>query len=113
MGQGMREAQNAGSEMTELRELLAKPNEAEEDAGLAEFRPGPGAIRFERLGFRYAEANGSVFEGLDVTIEAGQTIAPAGPSGRGKRTLGAPLLRPYPPNEGRILMHGPAVAPRA
>ena len=106
MGQGMREAQNAVSEMTELLELLAKPNEAEEDAGLAEFRPGPGAIRFEQLGFRYAEANDAVFDGLDVTIEAGQTIALVGPSGSGKSTFVKLLLGLYRPEQGRILIDG-------
>ena len=106
MGQGMREAQNAVSEMTELLALMAKPNEAEEDAGLAEFKPGPGAIRFERLGFRYAEANGSVFEELDVTIEAGQTVALVGPSGSGKSTFVKLLLGLYRPDGGRILIDG-------
>ena len=106
MGQGMREAQNAVSEMTEMLELLAKPNEAEEDAGLAEFRPGPGAIRFEQLGFRYAEANGAVFDGLDVTIEAGQTIALVGPSGSGKSTFVKLLLGLYRPDQGRFLIDG-------
>jgi ATP-binding cassette, subfamily B, bacterial len=106
MGQGMREAQNAVSEMTELLELLAKPNEAEEDAGLAGFQPGPGAIRFDRLGFRYAQAKGPVFEDLSVTIEAGQTIALVGPSGSGKTTFVKLLLGLYRPDQGRILIDG-------
>jgi ATP-binding cassette subfamily B protein len=106
MGQGMREAQNAVSEMTELLALMAKPNEAEEDAGLSVFRPGPGAIRFEGLGFRYAQANGAVFEALDVTIEAGQTVALVGPSGSGKSTFVKLLLGLYRPDQGRILIDG-------
>ncbi len=106
MGQGMREVQNAVSEMTEFLGLMAKPNEAEEDAALDEFRPGPGAIRFEGLGFRYAQANDAVFEGLDVTIEAGQTVALVGPSGSGKSTFVKLLLGLYRPNEGRILIDG-------
>ncbi|GGF26858.1 multidrug ABC transporter ATP-binding protein [Aliidongia dinghuensis] len=104
MGQGMREAQNAVSEMTELLTLLTRPNEAEEDAGLAEFKPGPGAIRFDRLCFRYAEANGAVFEDLSVEIEAGQTVALVGPSGSGKSTFVKLLLGLYRPDGGRILI---------
>ncbi|MGZ7456679.1 ABC transporter transmembrane domain-containing protein [Pseudomonas sp. Ma2-10] len=45
-------------------------------------------------------------DGLNLTINAGETLALVGPSGAGKSTVYDMLLRFYDPAEGRILLDG-------
>ncbi len=110
IGRGVREAQNAVSEMTELVGLLGKTCEADLDAGLLGFEARQGAIRFEQVGFRYADAGASVFEDLSLEIAPGQTVALVGPSGGGKSSFVKLLLGLYRPQQGRILIDGQDVA---
>jgi ATP-binding cassette subfamily B protein len=110
IGRGVREAQNAVSEMTELVRLLGRICEAEQDAGLRDFTPGRGGIRFEQVGFRYADAGAAVFDDLCLDIAPGQTVALVGPSGGGKSSFVKLLLGLYRPQQGRILLDGQDVA---
>ena len=71
-------------------------------------RPCPrpdGEIRFERVGFRYAEG-GPVLHDVDLVIRPGEHVALVGPSGAGKTTLINLALRMFDPGEGRILLDG-------
>jgi ATP-binding cassette subfamily B protein len=110
IGRGVREAQNAISEMTELVGLLGQVCEADQDAGLDTFVPARGAIRFEGVGFRYADAGAPVFEDLSLDITPGQTVALVGPSGGGKSSFVKLLLGLYRPQDGRILLDGQDLA---
>lgn len=67
-------------------------------------RPG-GEIRFEQVGFRYAEG-GPVLRDVDLVIRPGERVALVGPSGAGKTTLINLVLRMFDPSEGRILLDG-------
>lgn len=76
-------------------------------------RPGalnPGTLRgdivFDDVTFRYEDGAEAVFEGLNLTIEAGETIALVGPTGAGKSTLVNLVCRFYEPTSGRILING-------
>jgi ATP-binding cassette subfamily B protein len=104
IGRGVREVQNAISEMTELVALLGRDSEADQDRAKRALVPGSGAIRFERVGFRYEGATGPVFEALSVDIPPGQTVALVGPSGGGKSSFVKLLLGLYRPQHGRILI---------
>jgi ATP-binding cassette, subfamily B, bacterial MsbA len=59
-------------------------------------------IRFEGVHFRYP-AGPPVLRGIDLTIEAGETIAVVGPNGCGKSTIVSLLCRFDDPQEGRVL----------
>lgn len=106
IGRGVREAQNAVSEMTQLVQLLDRICEAEQDHGLHRFTPGKGAIRFEQVSFRYADAGAPVFENLTLEIAPGQTVALVGPSGGGKSSFVKLLLGLYRQQHGQILIDG-------
>jgi ABC-type multidrug transport system fused ATPase/permease subunit len=60
------------------------------------------AIRFEGVSFAYPAGGQMVFEGLDLTIPAGHSLAIVGQNGAGKTTLAKLLCRLYDPTAGRI-----------
>jgi len=64
-----------------------------------------GRIEFQNVSFAYREGP-KVIENLNLTVEAGQTIALVGATGGGKSTIVNLLCRFYEPTEGRILFDG-------
>ncbi|MES2465239.1 MAG: ABC transporter ATP-binding protein [Armatimonadota bacterium] len=64
-----------------------------------------GDIAFEGVTFGYDEHK-KVLRSIDLTINAGETIAFVGPSGAGKTTLCSLLPRFYDLDEGRITVDG-------
>lgn len=69
--------------------------------------PGPirGEIELEDVWFAYGEG-GWALEGIDLRIEAGQTVALVGETGAGKSTLAKLVARFYDPQRGRVLVDG-------
>ncbi|WP_296181444.1 ABC transporter transmembrane domain-containing protein [Pseudomonas sp. UBA1879] len=66
-----------------------------------------GRLALEDLSFAYpSRPERNAVEGLNLTIEAGETLALVGPSGAGKSTLFDLLLRFYDPQQGRVLVEG-------
>jgi ATP-binding cassette subfamily B protein len=63
-------------------------------------------IRFEGVRFRYPGRDEDVFDGLDLDIVAGQSLAIVGTNGAGKTTLIKLLARLYDVDGGRITVDG-------
>jgi ATP-binding cassette, subfamily B, multidrug efflux pump len=64
-------------------------------------------VVFENVGFHYnGSADTSVLEGINLTAEAGQTVAILGATGAGKSTLVNLIPRFYDVTQGRILIDG-------
>jgi ABC-type multidrug transport system fused ATPase/permease subunit len=63
-------------------------------------------IRFRDVGFGYPRSGRRVFEGLDLTIPAGGSLAIVGQNGAGKTTLAKLLCRLYDPDTGAIEVDG-------
>lgn len=62
-----------------------------------------GDIEFRNVSFSYNEKH-EVLKGLNLKIDAGQTLALVGPSGGGKTTFCSLIPRFYEVNEGNILL---------
>jgi ATP-binding cassette subfamily B protein len=63
-------------------------------------------IRLERVTFGYGDGERPVLRELDLTIEAGRSLAIVGLNGAGKTTLVKLLARLYEPQAGRITVDG-------
>jgi subfamily B ATP-binding cassette protein HlyB/CyaB len=69
-------------------------------------KQGTGHIAIQGLAFRYAENLPYLFEGFDLDVQPGATIAIMGASGSGKSTLAKLLLGFYQPGGGTIKLDG-------
>ncbi len=70
-------------------------------------KPPRGEIAFENVGFAYpARPERQVFDGLSLTVAAGEKVAVVGPSGAGKSTLFQLVMRFYDPTAGRVKIDG-------
>ena len=99
----------------DLEELLRSPALAATGAAEPSTMPRRD-VRFEAVAFRYPGREDDVFAGLDLTIEAGRSLAIVGANGAGKTTLVKLLARLYEPTAGRITVDGAALTelePRA
>ena len=83
-------------------ELLDTAPEPDTEGG--ERAPVSGAIRFDRVCFRYPGQEEWAIEDLSLEIAPGRTVALVGASGSGKTTLVNLIARFFEPDRGRILL---------
>ena len=91
-----------------VNEVLEEVPEAQDAPGApalpASTRP---RLVFENVGFHYnGSTDTTVLEGINLTVEPGQTVAILGATGAGKSTLINLIPRFYDASEGRILIDG-------
>jgi len=75
-------------------------------AGAGSGSAGPVGIRIRDLTFSYPRSARAVFDGLDLEIPAGSSLAVVGQNGAGKTTLAKLLCRFYDPSSGSIEIDG-------
>ena len=71
---------------------------------------GPVSIELRNLRFRYSDNEPWIIDGLNLRVEAGETVAVTGGSGCGKTTLLKILASLLQPVEGEILIDGEPLA---
>lgn len=72
--------------------------------------PSRSALVLDGVAFSYPEREVPVLEGLDLRVEPGERLALVGPSGVGKSTVAAVLLRLLEPAAGKITCGGTDLA---
>lgn len=85
--------QRARASFGRFRRVLDSRPAIADDVAAIEDRPILGRIEFAGLTFRYPGANRPALAGVDLAIEAGETVAVVGPVGSGKSTLAALVAR--------------------
>ncbi|MFV0557655.1 MAG: ABC transporter ATP-binding protein [Enterococcus sp.] len=96
--------QSAAAATQRIFEILDTPEE-EADGELALPPKVSGKVIFENVSFGY-QPEKPLIQNLNVTVEAGQTVAIVGPTGAGKTTLINLLLRFYDVDQGAIKIDG-------
>jgi len=86
-----------------ILDLIETPVSIRDAADARPLEQVQGRIEFQHINFAYGSGD-QVLHDIDVTIEAGSTIAFVGQTGSGKSTLIKLLLRFYQPDSGRILI---------
>ena len=100
--------QQGMSGFSRFHDIMNEPDEV--DSGTVELDKIRGDIKFDNVSFGYApeseEGEKLVISDLNLSIEAGKTLALVGPSGGGKTTLCNLIPRFYNVTSGRILLDG-------
>ncbi|MDF1494504.1 ABC transporter ATP-binding protein [Caproiciproducens sp. CPB-2] len=86
-------------------EVVETEPEIVDRPGAVELKDVKGDIRYENVSFSYDSAN-DVLENINISIEAGKTVALVGPSGGGKTTLCSLLPRFYDVTAGSVTIDG-------
>ncbi len=98
--------QQALSAAERVFEVLDLDTEQDRDRGHVELSPITRALEFKGVTFRYERHGLDALSEIDLSIQAGETVAFVGSSGSGKTTLVSLVPRFYEPTEGRILIDG-------
>ena len=99
----------AASSLNRYFEVMNTPVEILEIDGAQPLSPGPGALVFEDVHFHYPDtAPGStdLLNGVNLSIQPGETMALVGLTGCGKTSLTALTTRLFDVTGGRILVDG-------
>ncbi|MBX6741918.1 MAG: peptidase domain-containing ABC transporter [Acetobacteraceae bacterium] len=89
-----------------LADIALTPPEPGHDRPLAYARAIAGRIELRNVSFRYSETEPFVLTDLNLSIEAGEYVTIAGPSGGGKTTLVKIMLGLLEPTSGDVLVDG-------
>jgi ABC-type multidrug transport system fused ATPase/permease subunit len=110
MANGLPDTYDTVGSIRDSLDMLIVPREIRDRPGATELRVARGEVRFEGVGFHYDRNKKAVFDGLDLTIPAGQRIGLIGHSGAGKTTLVTLLMRLYDIQRGAIRIDGQEIA---
>ena len=105
LGMWIGQAQRATAAGERIFEVMDEPEGVDDRVGAVELPVGPGALRFERVDFGYADHT-RVLHDIQLDVAPGRTIALIGHTGSGKTTLAALVPRFYDATHGRVLVDG-------
>jgi len=89
-----------------LDEVMERPVERPDGKTFIDRPVVRGEIHFDKLSFRYPEAEHDALQDVSVTIEPGERVALLGRVGCGKTTLNKLLLGLYQPTAGAVMIDG-------
>ncbi|UYW29228.1 ABC transporter ATP-binding protein [Methylorubrum extorquens] len=102
--------QRSVNEMEELVALEAEPVGVADRSGAVPLTVSGGEIRFDAVRFHYGIHGTPLYDGLSVTIPAGQRVGLVGRSGSGKTTFVKLIQRLYDVSGGHVRIDGQDVA---
>jgi ATP-binding cassette subfamily B protein len=118
LGMALGMAQRAIASGNRLFEILDREPRIEAPAGAPPLPPGGGRVELRGVSLRYGVSASEIdppgggsksdaaLHDIDLTVEAGRTVALVGPSGSGKTSLVALIARLYDPSAGSVAIDG-------
>jgi ATP-binding cassette, subfamily B, bacterial MsbA len=97
--------QSANAASERVFEVMDQPAEIEKPDAI-KLLPLKGRIEFRDIVFTYPGSDNPVLKRVNLTVEAGQTVAVVGPNGSGKTTLVNLIPRFYDVDSGAIIIDG-------
>jgi ATP-binding cassette subfamily B protein len=97
--------QRASASAQRIYEVLDEVADIRDAPGAVDLVEARGDVEFRHVSFTYHDGP-QVFDGLDLTVPAGQTIAIVGRTGSGKTTLAELVPRFYDVDAGAVLVDG-------
>jgi ATP-binding cassette subfamily B protein len=110
VGMHIRDLQKAVNDMEELVDIHEQPLGIEDRMGAQPIVIRHGRITFEDVVFHYRGHHQPLYDGLSVTIGAGEKIGLVGLSGSGKTTFVKLIQRLHDVTGGRVLIDGQDIA---
>ncbi|MDX6633552.1 MAG: ATP-binding cassette, subfamily bacterial [Solirubrobacterales bacterium] len=105
LGVALGMSQRAIASGNRLFEILDRGPQITSPPGAPPLPEGGGRVELRGVTLHY-DREAPALEGIDLTIEAGRTVALVGPSGSGKTSLVALLARLYDPSAGTVSIDG-------
>lgn len=88
----------------QVQEILSTPLEAR--PGAPPFRLTNGSLRLRNISFGYGSTDRIIFDSVDLSVAAGETVAITGANGSGKSTLLTLMMGLLSPNSGAVEIDG-------
>lgn len=89
-----------------FREIMTLTPDIRDAENARDLRVTEGRVEFCNVTFRYSEGQEYVLRNINLSVEAGETVAIVGRSGIGKTTLCSLIPRFYDPGEGKVFIDG-------
>jgi ATP-binding cassette subfamily B protein len=99
-------AQRATASGARLFQILDRAPQVVAPVGAPPLPEGRGRVELREVTFTYERAGSPALAGVDLTVEAGTTVALVGGTGSGKTTLVQLLARLYDVDSGAVLIDG-------
>ncbi|WP_207386432.1 ABC transporter ATP-binding protein [Protofrankia symbiont of Coriaria ruscifolia] len=106
MSQAFDGYQQAAVGMSRLRSLMRTPTMTPAASHPLPVRGVRGRIEFDGVSFAYHAGDQEALRGIDLCIDAGETVALVGQTGAGKSTVVKLLARFYDPTSGAVRVDG-------
>ena len=90
----------------DMTEILDTEDSVKDKARAKDIEVGKGAIKFDAIRFKHADAPRAIFDNFSLDVKAGERIGLVGLSGSGKTTLTKLLLRFADVEKGKIEIDG-------
>ena len=98
-------AQRAIASGNRLFEVLDREPRITSAPGAPPLPEGPGSVKLDGVSLAYNGGEAAI-EDVDLSVDAGRTVALVGPTGSGKTSMVALLARLYDPSRGAVLVDG-------